>query len=261
MTVLSHLKNISGSAVLNDAEKSSINTSIVTIESRLSYYFGSEICENFKFGSSTRGTILPRNMDSNSDIDYMIVFIDNSYKPATYLNKLKNFVIKYYSTSEIYQSSPTIVLELSHIKFDLVPAIDDYLTAYKIPAPASDYLEWISTDPNDFNQSLIDKNTNNHSLIKPLIRLIKYWNSQNSYVFDSYLLEKKIINMSFFLCGDLKEYFYNAIENLDVDYYTAQWKKNKIDRAKNIVTKTMEYEDNDMPYAAEDEIKKLIPQI
>lgn len=191
MTVLSHLKSVSNNAVLSSTEKKSINTSIATLEKRLGYYFPNEIYKKFKFGSSTRGTILPRSMDSNSDIDFMIVFNDESYKPARYLNKLKNFVNKYYSTSEIYQSSPTIVLELSHIKFDLVPAIDDDWGAYKIPAAASDYLEWISTDPNDFNQSLIDKNIEHKSLIKPLIRLMKYWNSKNSYVFDSYFIREK----------------------------------------------------------------------
>lgn len=108
MTVLSHLKSVSNNAVLSSTEKESINTSIATLEKRLGYYFPNEIYKKFKFGSSTRGTILPRSMDSNSDIDFMIVFNDGGYKPARYLNKLKNFVNKYYSTSEIYQSSPTI---------------------------------------------------------------------------------------------------------------------------------------------------------
>jgi len=261
MTVLSHLKKISNSAVLSGTEKKSINTSIATLEQRLEYYFSKEISEKFKFGSSTRGTILPRNMDRSSDIDYMVVFSDDSYKPSTYLNKLKKFVDRYYSTSEIYQSSPTIVLELSHIKFDLVPAIDDVWSGYKIPASAADYLEWVSTNPNDFNQTLIDKNIEHKSLIKPLIRLIKYWNSKNNYVFDSYLLEKQIVGMYFWSCSDLKEYFYKAINNLEVDYFAAQWKHDKVTRAKEVVAKTMEYENDDMPYTAESEIKKLIPEI
>lgn len=261
MTVLSHLRNISSNAVLNGTEKDSIDISIVTLENRLNYYFSSDISEKFRFGSSTRGTILPRNMDGNSDIDYMVVFSDSDYKPITYLNKLKRFVNEYYSTSEIYQSSPTIVLELGHIKFDLVPAISDYISPYKVPAPASDYLEWISTNPNDFNQSLTDKNINNSNLIKPLIRLVKYWNSQNGYAYDSYLLEKEIVSMFFLSCNDLKTYLYEVINNLGLDYSAAQWKKDKINRAKNIIANTKEYESNDMPYAAEIEIKKLIPII
>lgn len=48
--------------------------------------------QHFRFGSSTRGTILPRSMDEQSDIDYMIVFNENNATPQTYLNRLKTFV-------------------------------------------------------------------------------------------------------------------------------------------------------------------------
>src|SRR5260370_9100413 len=49
------------------------------------------IAQHFRFGSSTRGTILPRSMDEQSDIDYMVVFSDGSATPQTYLNRLKSF--------------------------------------------------------------------------------------------------------------------------------------------------------------------------
>ena len=70
---LSH-SNLVSNLVLSSDEKASINTSISTLEYRLELFFGSDIVEKFKFGSFTRDTILPRKADSNSDIDYMIVF-------------------------------------------------------------------------------------------------------------------------------------------------------------------------------------------
>lgn len=91
MTVSGYLENLASNAILSDDEKSSIETSISTLQKRLNNYFGYELKEHFKFGSSTRGTILPRNMDSESDIDYMVVFDDDSYKPQTYLD---NFMQK-----------------------------------------------------------------------------------------------------------------------------------------------------------------------
>lgn len=259
MTVLSYLRKVANEAFLNGSEKDSIDKSISTLESRLKSYYGSNISENFRFGSSTRGTILPRSMDANSDIDYMVVFSNDEYKPNTYLNNLKRFVKTYYGRSEIYQSSPTIVLELSHIKFELVPAIDDYWSAYKIPAKASDYSDWTATDPNDFNESLTSANKSNKNLIKPLVRVVKYWNSQNGYVFDSYDLEKELVDKFYFLCYDLKDYFYSAMSSLELGYFDAQWKKDKLTRAKDIIRRTKQYEADDMPYTAEDEIKKLIP--
>lgn len=74
MSVNTHLADLASNLVLSDSEKSSISASITTLESRLDAYFGSNITERFQFGSNTRGTILPRKADSNSDIDYMVVF-------------------------------------------------------------------------------------------------------------------------------------------------------------------------------------------
>jgi predicted nucleotidyltransferase len=108
MSVLSFLTDTARNAVLSSNEQSSITTSVTTLQSRMASYFDSNaFAQHFRFGSSTRGTILPRFMDEKSDIDYMVVFNDTSVTPQTYLNRLKTFVEKRYGSSEIYQSSPT----------------------------------------------------------------------------------------------------------------------------------------------------------
>jgi len=260
VTVLSHLTKISNQAVLNGTEKASIVTSINTLETRLSSYFEEDVSEKFKFGSSTRGTILPRNFDNNSDIDYMVVFSDDDFQPNTYLNKLKRFAETYYSSSNIRQSSPTMVLELNHIKFELVPAVvGGFFNPYKIPAPSSDYNDWMGTDPNDFNQTLTDANKSNNNLIKPLVRLLKYWNARNNYVFDSYSLEKDIVGMSFWYKKGLNEYFYSAVDQLQLEWGVAEWRTNKLSTLKSVVSNAETYESRDMPSPAEIEIKKCIP--
>ena len=70
MSVITYLQDRAKAAVLSGAEETSINTSISTIKSRLTSHFGNGLSEQFRFGSSTRGTILPRSMDEHSDIDY-----------------------------------------------------------------------------------------------------------------------------------------------------------------------------------------------
>lgn len=263
MSVLNHLGSTSSNLVLSSSERNSINTSINTLRTRLNEWFGDDINEQIKFGSSTRGTILPRKADDQSDIDYMIVF-DNEedYKPQTYINKLKEFAENKYSTSEIHQSHPTVVLELNHIKFDLVPAYKTgwlTVTTY-IPAPISDFTDWISTDPNGFNQKLTDKNNSHDYFIKPLVRLVKYWNAYNSYVYYSFELEQKLLEPSYWNCSNLKDYFFAAIKSLPA-WGLPQYKADKVQRAKDIVDTTIEYENNNMPESAEREIKKLIPEI
>lgn len=264
MSVNSYLENLSSKLVIKDTEKSSIKTSIETLERRLAYYF-TNINEKFCFGSYTRGTILPRNADSDSDIDYMIVFNNpNNYKPQTLLNWLKDFAEIYYSTSEIFQSYPTLVLNLNHIKFELVPAYnaDFYSNDYKIPAPSSNYDDWISTDPNGFNNDLISKNTSNNYKIKPVIRLIKYWNTLNGKIYSSYELEKHLINVYYSsLNNSIKDYFSDAVNSLPTNYYWTQTKKDKLKNFKQSVTEIMNYDYNNCPYTAKSNLKELLPDI
>ncbi|APV45351.1 hypothetical protein Dform_02042 [Dehalogenimonas formicexedens] len=259
MSVLSHLTDTASSIVLSDTEKGSIQRSIKTIENRLDSYFGQELSLHFTFGSHTRETILPRKIDSSSDVDYMIVFKDNSYKPQTYLDRLKRFVEYYYSTSEISQSFPVIALDLEHIKFELVPAILDW-GMYKIPSTNNYTGEWMSTDPIGFNSSLIQKNVDNNYQIKPLIRIIKYWNALNG-VFTSFPLEKYIVDKWYFSCNNVKDYVYSVFESIELNQNASQTSKNKLQRAKDVISATKLYENNNMPYTAESEIKKIFPVI
>jgi hypothetical protein len=168
VTIGTYLTDLAGQLVLNGAEKASIDTSINSISTRVKAYFGDDVSEHFRFGSSTRGTILPRGFDYDSDIDYMVVFRDSAFSHQTYLNKLRRFAEFYYSTSNISQSFPTQKLSLSHIYFDLVPARrGDF--GLQIPDSGG---QWINTYPHLFNADLTRKNTQKFSLLKPAIRLI-----------------------------------------------------------------------------------------
>lgn len=259
MTVNSYLVSRASAAVVSTDEKNSINTSVSTLQSRLNNYFtidGDKLSSHFKFGSFTRGTILPRKMDVHSDVDYMVVFEKGGYKPQTYLDRLRTFAEKRYTTSELYQSNPTVVLELNHIKFELVPALHAWGTTYRIPSGPN---EWQHTNPNDFNGTLETANGQNHYLIKPTIRLVKYWNAQQGYVFDSFLLEKWIISLSYLWCATQRDYLFQVFDKM-IPNQTAQWRNDRINRAKEIVRKVREYESQSMPYTAEIEVKKLIPE-
>lgn len=255
MSVLSFLNAIASNAVLSSSEQSSIATSISTLQTRLGFHFGNgDIKQHFRFGSSTRGTILPRSMDEQSDIDYMVVFNDNSSTPQTYLNRLKTFVEKRYGSSEIYQSSPTIVLELNHIRFDLVPATTTWGGELQIPNGSGG---WMTTNPNDFNFTLEAKNKEHKSLIKPTIRLVKYWNAASRFPLDSFTTERWICSLSFWGLSNQKDYFFAVVDNLNISSSYSQWVNNEITRAKNIVANVRQYEKDEMPVTAENEIKKL----
>lgn len=264
MSVNSYLNSLASDLVLKDSEKISINISISTLSTRINNYF-SDVEEHFRFGSHTRGTILPRKADEKSDIDYMIVFNNTiKYKPQTFLNKLKNFASYYYSTSEIKQSYPTIVLELNHIKFELVPAYKNTLffeSEYKIPAPSNYLEEWITTDPNGFNKKLTEINSNNNSMIKPVIRLIKYWNALNGYIYSSYFLEQHIINSWYFLCTNTQDYFKKVVDDLpEYGIGLSETKRNKVSNLKRDLSVIYDNIEK-YPYTAELGLKEILPEL
>ncbi|MGM4884779.1 SMODS domain-containing nucleotidyltransferase [Rhizobium sp. 62_C5_N11_2] len=247
MSVNSYFQERASSAVLSEKERGSITTSISTLSSRLNNYFtlaGDGLKTHFRFGSSMRGTILPRRDDPNSDIDYMVAFEKDGLQPQSYLDRLRRFVEKAYASSEVYQSSPTIVLELNHIKFELVPALFAWSTTYKIPNGPQG---WQYSDPSDFNATLEEKNKNNGYLIKPTIRLAKIWNAANGYVFDSYLFEKWICNLSFWFAVNQRDHLFAVFDNLTANETTA-WRNEKITRAKNLVRDIKSDEANGYPY-------------
>lgn len=256
MSVISYLDGRASSAVLSSDEESSINTSIATIKSRLASHFGTGLSDQFRFGSSTRGTILPRTMDEHSDIDYMVVFAEAGFAPQTYLDRLKRFAESYYASSDIKQSSPSVVLQLNHIKFDLVPAIKQTYTGYRIPNGSSG---WQDTNPNDFNATLTSKNNAELYKIKPTIRLVKYWNACSSYVYDSYSLEKYIVGLVYFAASNIRDYLFTVFDNLSLSNDQPQWRKDKLTRAKEIIARVRQLERDEMPVTAESEVKKLIP--
>lgn len=264
------MRSLASTSILSASESDSIGRSLVTLQSRIDEHFGrpgqfgAKLKQRLVFGSYTRGTILPRKMDAHSDVDYMVVFTENSLKPQAYLERLKVFAEKYYPRSEVAQSHPTIVLSLNRINFELVPTIEDW-SGLKIPGKGGLFNEWISTSPNDINDSLVRRNTECNSEIKPLIRILKYWNALNGYPFESFGLEKAVIVHRPWLwpqTGDLLWARFRAyVQDMSLEYGAPQWKRDAVDRAKTIVTEVQRLKDAGDEIKAEAALKRLIPSV
>jgi hypothetical protein len=87
---------------------------------------------------------------------------------------------------------------------------------------------------------------------------MKYWNAVNGYVFDSYSLEKWIVDQSYWLISTQRDYLFATFDKLSVPTDT-QWRKDRVERAKKIVNDTRALEAAGYPASAESEVKKLIP--
>jgi predicted nucleotidyltransferase len=255
MSVLSYLLAIAEEVKIQDWERTKIDTSINTLSYKLGNHFNN-LSSKYVFGSYDRKTILRRSKDNNSDVDFMVVFSDGAnYKPQTLMSRLKGFAEANYSRNEIYQSSPTIVLELSHIKFELVPAYSSWLSTY-IPAPSSHYEDWITTDPSSMKTALNSKNSSNYYMMRKLIRILKYWNAKNGKVYSSYALEKSIVETYYWGCSNLRDYFYTAVEALST-YNVSIYSADKVNSLKSKCKSAKKLEAENYPYSAQTEIEKL----
>lgn len=268
MSINSYLTNLANNAIIRDQAKAAIQRSLDTLQLRLKTHFGKQLDSGIIFGSYSRGTILPRSMDTQSDVDYMVIFADTDLRPQTYLDRLRSFADANYSRSELEQSHPTFVLSLNHIRFELVPAVRGWLGGIKIPAKSSDYQDWMDTDPKGFNEKLVAANQAHGNLIKPLVRVMKYWNATSGYPFESHALEQKVAEHSygFGLLGlqtsrQLGDYFFQIVHAIDCGLFAPQWKKDAVARLKQVTTQAQAFERAGNTAPAEAAIMKLLPPV
>lgn len=255
MSVLTYLSGISSSLIFHD-DNNSVDRSLNCIKSRLrTAPFANDIISIDEFGSYTRDTMLPRSVDGNADIDIMVVFRNElGLKPQTLLTKIKTHVLDKYKRSEVYQDFPTIVLDLNLIKYEIVPAIKNYWRQLQIPSKEG-YNDWIATNPANTKRIVDYAKSCYPGKILPLIRLMKAWNVKNGKPFDTYALEEQISQMNYYYCSNLKDCFYTCVDNLWLPMFPA-YKNSKLQRLKQIVANTKQYEANGQYLLAENEIKK-----
>jgi predicted nucleotidyltransferase len=225
ISINNQLTNLASTYYLSpgSSEGSGIQISVNHLTAKINTHFGSSIKTITRFGSSIRGTILPRKYDKESDVDIMIVFnYSQTWEatPRSLRERLLNFAKKYYPYSTFYRSRPVVVLELDHIQYDLVPAIvTNYGYSFSTTYIPDNDTSWQITDPTGFNQTLTDANVRYGSVVKPIIRLLKTWNSKAGFPIQPYALEQEVARMSF--AGDnVEKGFFWAIAQLS-DYSTS----------------------------------------
>lgn len=170
----SYLDDIASKLIIKGSEKDAIGRSLDVFRDRMRDYFryheSVSLNEIRVFGSYDRDTNLPRSVDYRTDVDIMLVMDDDGCTPQTYLDRVRRAVEAKYSTSDIKQSSPTIVLDMQHIRFEITPAIKEY-GLYKIKNGDSG---WTYTYCMTDFSNLTNANKANNYMVKPVIRLIKY---------------------------------------------------------------------------------------
>ena len=255
------LKRISTELLIKSNSITGINISrsLKILDKNLKDHFTNELHFLNVFGSYTRGTILPRQFDKNSDIDILIGFHtkDSKLKPESYRERLMKFAFKYYPSAKIMKDHPSIVIELNHINFDLVPGIFDNGIFYdSIEIPDKDG-GWMETEPAKFNKRLTDANTSYKSIVKPIVRFLKAWNANENYPYYSFELESAIVDLNF--SGDtFASGFFYAIDNLPTSSLPNVSAK-KIEVLRNNAKMIQEYIEREDLQNAKKIVRRIIP--
>lgn len=263
MSLNTYLDSTASNLIIKGDEKDAISRSLDVFKARMENYFFLHETVNLKeikvFGSYVRDTDLPQAIDSGTDVDIMLVMDDDGSTPQTYLDRVRRAVEAKYSTSEIKQSSPTIVLQMNHIRFEITPAINFY-SEYKIKSP---WGGWLCTNClTDFN-NLTTANSNNYYKIKPVIRLVKYWNkTRTSRGFASYQIEKNIVDYyqsNRYQGCDTKEYLLTALLSLR-SLSVCDYQRKNLESAISNVQEAINDEER-WPGIAMNELKKVIGEL
>lgn len=265
ISIENYLKTLSTNYYLKNSsiETQKINTSISSLRNNLNSYFGNSIDRSFVFGSYDRDTILPRKYDLKSDVDVMVVFHDSSFTQETYRNQLRRFADKYYAarySSTVIKTFPTITIRLNNINYDLVPAKEEstFLFGKVLKIPGNN--GWRTTEPHDVKQNLIISNTRYKGIVRPLIRLMKAWNCNNGYPYDSYLLELEITNMNF--SGDnIQTGLFYIVDNLKQNYDDSVTKRVKLTALRSTIKEVKEELENNSLMRAKYKLHKQFPNI
>lgn len=204
-------------------ERGKIQSTADNVVASLKRHFEDDVDEVKIFGSFTRNTILPRYYDPKSDIDILVQFNHRKLgvTPETYRNYLKSFARSSYPRSIISKDFPSVTIDLNHVKLDLVPCKfegDLWGLSGNLYIPDNGN-GWRMTDPDGFTADLTEVNQRYGQIVKPIIRLMKAWNSKAGSPFDSFELEKQIASMNF-NNDNIESGFYWAIDNLSTSALT-----------------------------------------
>jgi hypothetical protein len=97
--------------------------------------------------------------------------------PATILRSFANAVRRRYPDSSVRTQRRSICLQLSHLDIDVVPAIEADESGEIIWVPDVDTGRWIKSSPKRHSDVATNINQARKNKFKPLVKLLKYWNS------------------------------------------------------------------------------------
>lgn len=143
--------------------------------------FGKRIIRSFLSGSYARDTAI-RPID---DVDVVFVVDPAGWQglriglptPEKILESFANAIRYRYPVSSVYGQRRSVRLQLNHLDIDVVPAVQDPGNSKHIWIPDVDTGNWLKSAPQVQMELATSINTSRAGRFKPLVKVLKYWNS------------------------------------------------------------------------------------
>jgi len=146
---------------------------------------GSRITNSYLSGSYARDTAI-RPLD---DVDVVFEIVPTAWtsgaatllygspSPEKVLESFANAIRYRYPVSSVYGQRRSVRLELYHLDIDVVPAIPDRGDPVIVLVPDRETGTWIKSSPRRHSENAARVNKIHDGRFKPLVKLLKYWNS------------------------------------------------------------------------------------
>lgn len=151
------------------------------------------VLDSFLTGSYRRSTMVAPLKEA--DIDIFILLHSSYFKQdgqAALLDKVKAALKNQYpKTPKISRNGQAVTIRFSDFVVDVVPAFRRQGGGYLIADSIN--RRWISTDPKKHIDIWSTANSTHNGHLVPLIKMIKAWNRQHSFLLRSFHLEAMIL--------------------------------------------------------------------
>ncbi|MDH4273531.1 MAG: hypothetical protein OEW08_00685 [Gammaproteobacteria bacterium] len=265
MTLRNTIKNLSKSLFLDQDTTRSIDSLIANVSEKAQRYFLHDLHLIGAFGSYSRNTLLPRQMDSRTVIDVMVCLNISSKMASDHLNYLQQFVEHVFPNQNFSRTPRSLTLHFSPYPVRLLPAVASDAAAYRIPARST--AGWLYINPTECMRRLEFADQFNRGMVRPLIRVAKYWNATHDYPFHPFEIEQAIINKGYqysgglFSAPDLFDYVYDFLTHPPTMQETLTWKLQAIRRTQIYLERARRLDAGSRKQAAIKCITKVLPPI
>ena len=131
---------------------------------------------------------------SEVDVDVMVILHyednkgwDTASGVSSALAKFKSILQEKYPKTAMNIDTNCVTMSLTDFRLDVVPAFKHENNYYRIPD--SSRSKWVPTNPFIFADLMTNINTNMDGYFKPLIKMVKGWNRDESWEVKSFHLE------------------------------------------------------------------------